>query len=528
MDDSICPAQFLDIKEKVLDTIHKHLTPSQSEKEEHGAVYTPINIICNHLSPLPTSVWKNKNLLWLDPANGIGNYPVIIYYKLLASLRSQFSSENECSKHIIENMLFMIELNPSSVTICKRIFKMLDADAVPNIYRGDFLKDRELMHTSRNQKPLPRQFDIIVGNPPYNTGGIKSHTSTNTGTTIWPDFVDDVFTLVKQDGWLVFITPLSWLRKSHDMHTLLLEKHIVWMTLWDDSQSKSIIKADIPISLYVLHNKLNSTKKETCIISIIKRQNINTLSTIYLDPSLSIPLAFHSIFDKLHKFILSHHLQLDVLSKTVKCTGKEIILPKKYSLSDNFGITTYRVKDGMIVKKMIEPHPDIDKNKLIIANKRSFIGSFIDNGSIGLCGSDKFYILGNHLDWLLSLLSFRISLMVSSFIKYRQSFLDREAFTFLPDIRKLGKKITEDELYDLLKLTPEEIKDLERFSNGNRGDGDDIENDNEETEGRKKSLSRKKQSQRIKKHISQRSQKKETLLSRKKQLLQKIRHTLKK
>ena len=106
----------------------------------------------------------------------------------------------------------------------------------------------------------PNSFDVIVGNPPYNKGGIRSHTGKQLGTkneTIWTKFIEKSFEWLRPDGFLAFINPLSSLKKSHSLHNDILEKQIVWLKLWDDSQSKGMINAYIPISLYVLQNTLN-------------------------------------------------------------------------------------------------------------------------------------------------------------------------------------------------------------------------------------------------------------------------------
>ena len=98
---------------------------------------------------------------------------------------------------------------------------------------------------------------------------------------------------------------------------------------------------------------------------------------------------------------------------------------------------------------------------MIIANKSSFTGAFIDNGRLGLCGNDKFYITGDNLEVLLKMLNFKIMQVVSHFTKYRQDFLEREAFTYIPDIRKLGSPdITEEQLYGLIGLTTEEVSQI--------------------------------------------------------------------
>ena len=153
----------------------------------------------------------------------------------------------------------------------------------------------------------------------------------------------------------------------------MLEKHIVWLKLWDDSQSKGMINADIPISLYVLQNTLNTQNKNTEIISEIKCKKLTTTSFEYLNKNYSIPLAFHSIFDKLIRFIEKHNCSLEYKTKTIKSSGIKAKIPTEYTLEDMWAI-----KDGILVKKATQQHPYANKRKLIIANKASFTGAFID------------------------------------------------------------------------------------------------------------------------------------------------------
>jgi hypothetical protein len=90
-----------------------------------------------------------------------------------------------------------------------------------------------------------------------------------------------------------------------------------------------------------------------------------------------------------------------------------------------------------------------------------FKGAFIDNGKLSLTGNDKFYILGENLELIQKLLSFKISVIITEYLKYRQSFLERVVFNYIPDIRKLGiTDITEDNFYKLIELTPEEINQI--------------------------------------------------------------------
>ena len=53
--------------------------------------------------------------------------------------------------------------------------------------------------------------------------------------------------------------------------------------------------------------------------------------------------------------------------------------------------------------------------------------------------------------------------MISHYTKYRQDFLEKEVYNYLPDIRKLGAistDITEDEFYKLIGLTRAEINQI--------------------------------------------------------------------
>lgn len=70
---------------------------------------------------------------------------------------------------------------------------------------------------------------------------------------------------------------------------------------------------------------------------------------------------------------------------------------------------------------------------------------------MGLTGSDKYYILGENLELIKHILSFKICDVLIQYTKYRQDFLNREAFNYIPDLRKLGyTHINEDDFNSLI------------------------------------------------------------------------------
>lgn len=460
---------LIDRPKELLELIDSCLKPKQKEKQECGEVFTPMNLVFEMLDNLDKhyvvefgrSIFVEAHFKWFDPAVGMGNFPVAIYLRLMDGLQSQMPDDEERKKHILENMLYMSELNKKNVFICHQIFNVNCCFKL-NLHEGDTLK------LDVSKWDLDR-FDVIVGNPPYNKGGIRSHTGEMLGDkneTIWTKFVEKSLEWLRPDGFIAFINPLSWLKKSHSLHDVMLQNHIVWMKLWDNAQSKSAINAQIPISLYVLQKTPNDQNKKTHIVGELKHKKLVTSSLEYLNPAYSIPLAFHSIFNKLAVFIETRNLQLEYKTKTVKTTGTKTRIPPTYELGD-WCIDTYTVKEGIMVKKADVVHLDASKRKLIIANKSSFAGAFIDEGKLGLTGNHKFYILGDNLELIERMLRFAIVSVVGQFTKYGQDFLDSDAFKFIPDIRKLGRdltNLTEDAFYELVGLTFDEISQIKNLA----------------------------------------------------------------
>jgi len=451
-----------------LELIDSCLKPKQKEKQENGEVFTPMALIFEMLDNLDKhhsgcGIFTEKDFKWFDPASGMGNFTVAVYLKLMEGLKTCIPDDEERKKHIIENMLYMSEINKKNVFICRQIFNVNNQYKL-NLYEGDTLA----LNVVSEWGVALNSFDVVIGNPPYNKGGIRSHTGKQLGDkneTIWTKFIEKSLTWLKPDGFLAFINPLSWLKKSHSLHNVMLEKHIVWLKLWDNSQSKGMINADIPISLYILQNTLNTNNKKTEITSILKRRCLTTTSTEYLNPKYSIPLAFHSIFNKLIDFIELRKLKLEYKTKAIKSSGTKAKIPSEYTLKDMWAVDTYTIKEGLMVKKATEQHPDANKRKLIISNKASFTGAFIDEGKLGLTGNHKFYIMGDNLELIKRFLSFQIINIIGHYTKYGQDFLDNDAFCYIPDIRKLGiADITEAEFYKLLGLTPQEISQINNSS----------------------------------------------------------------
>jgi hypothetical protein len=80
----------------------------------------------------------------------------------MEGLKSKIPKPQDRSRHIIENMLYMVELDATNVAVSRSIFcEREDGDDINgNISQQDFLAEAL-------PRDWPKVFDVIMGNPPY-------------------------------------------------------------------------------------------------------------------------------------------------------------------------------------------------------------------------------------------------------------------------------------------------------------------------------------------------------------------------
>ena len=118
--------------EAIQKKIEQYLPVRAYEKNTLGEVFTPEKLIDEMLDQLPPSVWKDPTKKWLDPANGIGNFPMVVFKKLVERLpdkydgpSGKYSGKEGKKKHILKNMLYMCEINPKNIQISKKYLELL-------------------------------------------------------------------------------------------------------------------------------------------------------------------------------------------------------------------------------------------------------------------------------------------------------------------------------------------------------------------------------------------------------------------
>lgn len=258
-------------KRYVLKVLDDHLIPDEIAKAERGEVFTPPDLVREMLfglsrkalkkgemrvwgideyanfieaddedrvGGLPTAIWRNPELKWLDPANGIGNFPIIAFYRLDYELKSVQGYENDDyrRKHIIENMLYMMELDKENVSTCSTLFRKIHPDARSNVCCCDSLSmtDEKLQNIFGINR-----FDIVMGNPPFQIPKIVGLKGGYGGRTLWDKFVKYAIEVLRnKESKLAFLHPPGWRKPESELWKLMAcDNSIEFLRIFPKSQT---------------------------------------------------------------------------------------------------------------------------------------------------------------------------------------------------------------------------------------------------------------------------------------------------
>jgi len=281
--------------DKLLLFIHDNLKPKDIEKNTRGEVFTPMKLVNEMLDTLPEDILTNPDLKWLDPAAGMGNFPVAIYMRLMECLKILIPDEEMRRKHILEKMLYMVELDESNVFMMKKI--LCGNKYKLNIFQGSFIDFKIFKKININIK-----FDIILGNPPfqYKKNDEKSH-------TIWHLFIERSYKeLLNNEGYLLFIHPSGWRDIDGNYRTVYdyIKKHtMIYLSMNNFKTGKQIFGVGTNFDYYLVQN-VKSNNNITTIKDID-----NNIYDIDLNKWDFIPSGKFELF----KTLLSNKEKINVL-----------------------------------------------------------------------------------------------------------------------------------------------------------------------------------------------------------------------
>lgn len=338
--------------ETILETIERRLIPDEQAKKARGEVFTPLNLVRellyglrkddleagkqvlwgvdsdgnvvddnpdNRIGGIPLEIWRDPETKWLDPANGIGNFPFVAFYMLDFQLKNHGTKGSKewtdeiRRKHIVEKMLYMIEIDRGNVNTSFKIMDYLASGSKPNICCTNTLnlKDEDLQrHFGVNR------FDVVMGNPPFQKAvTLSGYLRAAQHTAIWDSFVTTSIALLKDNGYLAFIIPQTW-RKPENAYWNEISNinSLRFIHILGKQRSEILFKVSQRIDMFIM--KKSSEHMTTDVIDEKDiYQSIDTrvlpfmpnyayddiLKIIVSDPSRGIPVIYDSTIYRTEK-----------------------------------------------------------------------------------------------------------------------------------------------------------------------------------------------------------------------------------
>jgi hypothetical protein len=317
---------LLDNPQELIKFLCEHLKPKELEKKQYGEVFTPPTLIEQKFDKLTIAdpfIWSDPSKKFLDPANGIGNYPALAFHRLMNGLKDAIPDENERKKHILENMLYMCELNKKNIEVSRKIFDPENSYSL-NLYQGSYLD----LDTKKEWGV--EKFDVVFGNPPYQPA--SSNGKANGGKSLWPIFVKKSISLLKIDGFLVFVHPSLWRKPGNELHDMMFTKQFHYLSIHTSQDGDKVFHASTRYDWYILQNSVAS-------VPTIIRYDDDTVSSLTITQELP--------------FIVNH--------------GNDILLKMKEKLSNGF-LNAIRTHEGDARRDFVS---HVKKNDFIFPSVKS-------------------------------------------------------------------------------------------------------------------------------------------------------------
>jgi hypothetical protein len=440
------------LKNSISDFIQQYEKVSKLESKLFGEVFTPRQLIEEMLDTLPAEVWTNKDLKWLDPAVGIGNFPSVVLDRLMVGLEEVIPNEEERRKHILEEMLYMCDISIKNLFLLYKLFDCNNEFKL-NVHRGSFLDESgDKVSNEFLDKLNGTKIDIIVGNPPYNwsDGGEQRK---NNRENLWTRFVVHSFSLLEENGYLCFVTPKSWMSPSADFGKVHILKDIFgkYNTIYVNiDKCSKYFNVGSSFSYYLINKSDN--KKDTIVETEDTTFNfdftsIDQIPTIFNDISISLSNKF---FNEENKFSFKQS-GINTRGETFHNTPQdEYIYPCFHTKSKSLLYSRYISSEA--------------NDKKVIICLSGLYNAIVDReGSISQTGMNCVHILNNNdnLDNIEIQLNSKLYRFIMNYLFKYNGWVNMRCVYQLPKIES-EKLLDDNKIYEYFNLTQEEIDLIEK------------------------------------------------------------------
>lgn len=421
-------------------------------KETYGEIFTPFTLINTMFDMMDPIIFLNKSNTFMDCGAGTGFFTMGLYWRLYDGLKESIPCPETRSTHIITNMIYMSEIRDENIAKLQQLF-----GKEANIIKGDFLSYKE------------KQFDFIIGNPPYNCNGIKKVPTNNLkdkkkdGKTIWIDFVKHSVDILKPKGELILIIPSIWMKPDKQkMYQFITNYKIKKLMCFSNTETNHYFKGHAQTPTCAVY--LQKYKNDFTVDIYDKDSNIYITYPYYnLEP---LPVFGASVVHKIRRAETDPRLHM---IKTNMPPKNASILKNKKDTHPYINIRTAKLVDNDV--RLITEYSNMKlfgygKKKLILPHKM-YGFPFVDtDGTYGISNRDVYVLCSEddkYLDHLAKFFKTKTALYLFEATRYRMKFLEKYIFDIIADICNMHDfpiDINDDTIAEYFKLNEIEIKSI--------------------------------------------------------------------
>jgi hypothetical protein len=387
-----------------------------------GEVFTPQTLVEEMLDKIPDSVWENPASTFMDPCMGKGTFLIDILRRLTTIYG--YSVEDAMSR------IYGYDVRVKYINYLKR-------GGFKNIFHKDFLNEN-----------IDMKFDVIVGNPPYQSGN-------NKGNKLWIKFINKSMELSNN---ICYVVPLS-LMTSESKQIVDLRKKMVGKENVFNLTKKDIFNVGEKV---VYFSSVESENNQTTIVfSETKSQIIQDITKrqpVDVDDDIKL-----SIFNKIENNTEKNDYVFDFNRNSNQTTPSRLISKGLVSKTqdDVFRYPVHHSASQMLYSRVLVSEYSKDnettygKLKVVLNYSGGFIGDKYMFLSRNMIGKQMFGIVVDNEEQGNNLISAYSSKLFSWYISTEKSGGFNSGIYKLPKMDKT-KSWTDDEIYDFFGLTLEE------------------------------------------------------------------------
>ena len=134
-----------------------------------------------------------------------------------------------------------------------------------------------------------RKFDVIVGNPPYQSGDEKSAVSSQ----LWDKFVAKAFSICKEGGYISLIHPSPWRKPESKLYDEFRNRQLKYLEIHNQQDGLKTFNCATRYDWYILKNEKGNNSK-----IIVKDENEEEISINMYEWDF-LPNCNYLLFDKI-------------------------------------------------------------------------------------------------------------------------------------------------------------------------------------------------------------------------------------